>query len=113
MRVIFLPEVIDYFSDLIDILLDKNYLGTFPFAQHYVEELVDSITHTLPYKVHYKAPAYFNRFSSGHALYYSVFSHSKHTQWYVFFTKYRVENEDIFLVRHISNNHVDAKRLHH
>jgi hypothetical protein len=24
-----------------------------------------------------------------------------------------VENEDIFLVRHISNNHVDAKRLHH
>jgi hypothetical protein len=111
MRVMILPEVMDYFSDLIETLLDEEYFGTYPFAEHYVDNLIDSILYTLPYKVHYKAPSYFSRYSNGSLLYYSVFIHSKHTQWYVFFTKYKVKHEDVLLVRHISNNHVDSIRL--
>ena len=39
MRVVFAPEVEEDLYGLIKILVEKEYLGTYPFAISYVEEL--------------------------------------------------------------------------
>ena len=40
MRVVFAPEVEEDLYGLIKILVEKEYLGTYPFAISYVEELI-------------------------------------------------------------------------
>lgn len=72
MKVIALPEVREYFSELIHILYKKEYFGFEENAQKYVEELFLDI---------------------------------------LFFNVYRKNDEMIFVIRHISNNHVTAQYL--
>ena len=43
MRVVFAPEVEEDLYGLIKILVEKEYLGTYPFAISYVEELIADI----------------------------------------------------------------------
>lgn len=43
MRVVFAPEVEKDLYGLIKILVEKEYLGTYPFAISYVEELIADI----------------------------------------------------------------------
>ena len=49
MRVVFAPEVEEDLYGLIKILVEKEYLGTYPFAISYVEELtlVSDVIHIL------------------------------------------------------------------
>ena len=42
MRVVFAPEVEEDLYGLIKILVEKEYLGTYPFAISYVEELINA-----------------------------------------------------------------------
>lgn len=72
MKVIALPEVREYFSELIHILYKKEYFGFEENAQKYVEELFLDI---------------------------------------LFFNVYRKNDEMIFVIRYISNNHVTAQYL--
>jgi hypothetical protein len=111
MQVILAPSVIDYFNNLVTTLLDKGYFGTAEFAIEYVSDLVNSILRSLPYKYVKVAPSYYNRFAPNQIVLYTSFIHSRHTQWYVFFTKHNNGVEDFLYVIHISNNHTDAKRL--
>jgi len=109
MKVLFLPEVRQYFQELEDILFEKEYFGFEDHAIQYVRELIYEIENTLPVRTCKKAPPYFNRY--GKNLYYASFRKNKATQWYVFFTRYRERDEMIYLVRYISNNHVIAQYL--
>lgn len=109
MKVLFLPEIRQYFQELEEILFEKEYFGFEESAIMYVRELILDIETSLPMRVSKKAPPYFNRYGKGMS--YAMFSKSKATQWYVFFTKYQENGEIIYLVRYISNNHVIAQYL--
>lgn len=109
MRIVFLPEVIDYFNELVTILYEKQYFSFEEYAYDYVESLLDDIKETLPLRPSKPAPTHFDRY--GKDMRYVAFRKNKATQWYVFFTKYKVDDEAVYLIRHISNNHVSAQYL--
>ena len=109
MRVIFLPEVYDYFKDLVEILYQEEYFGFQESAYNYVEELVDDILTTLPIRQQKPAPSHFDRYGKG--MYYATFRKNKQTTWYAFFAKYNENGITFYLVRHIANNHTVAQHL--
>jgi len=109
MNVILLPEVIECFENLKQILFQKEYFGFKESAHSYVDELVDDIKYNLPICQHRPAPKYFEKY--GKNMEYAVFKKNKHTQWYAFFRVYRVNNEELFQVRYIANNHTVAQYL--
>jgi hypothetical protein len=109
MKVLFLPEVRQYFQELENVLFEKEYFGFEEFAVLYVRELILDIENSLPVRMSKKASAYFNKY--GRDMYYCSFRKNKQTQWYVFFIKYKEDGETIYLVRYISNNHMIAKFL--
>jgi len=109
MRVIILPEALDYFNELSTILYEKNYFGFEETALKYVDDLMNDIKTTLPNRPKRPAPPYFDRY--GKKMFYVVFRKNKATQWYVFFNIYKIKGEFIYLVRYISNNHVIAHLL--
>ena len=110
-KIVSLPEVREYLKDLIHILYEKEYFGFEESAIEYVEDLFEQITTTLPIRLKKPAPSYFSRY--GKDMYYVTFKKNKATQWYVFFTTYidQEQDEQIYLIRYISNNHVIAQYL--
>jgi hypothetical protein len=92
-----------------EILYEKEYFGFEDSALQYVRELIFEIRDTLPKCKKKPAPTYFNRF--GKNLYYCRFRKNKATQWFVFFTTYSVNREDVYLVQYLSNNHIVSKYL--
>jgi hypothetical protein len=111
MKVIALQAVIEYLNNLVFILYEKEYFGFKESARNYVDELLGDIKTNLPIKLHKPAPKYFNKYGSN--MDYAVFKvrKSKHTQWYVFFTIYKKNEEMFYLVRYIANNHTVAQHL--
>ena len=109
MQVILLPEVLDYLEELVEILYEMKYFSFEKNAMGYVLKLYDDITTSLSTKYHRPAPKYFDKYGKG--MKYAVFRKNRRTSWYVFFTTYRENDDDIFLVRYIANNHVIAKYL--
>jgi hypothetical protein len=109
MKVVALPWVVSYFETLVPILYENGYFSFEDMAQKYVDELYDDIILNLPTRQHKPAPEYFDKY--GKNMHYAVFRKSKHTQWYVFFTTYKENEEVIFLIRYIGNNHVIAQYL--
>ena len=109
MKVETIPEVKEYFNNLVTILYEKEYFGFEEDAIDYVNELVDDITTNLPSKPKKPAPKHFDRYGKG--MYYATFRKNKQTQWYAFFKMYKVNDEIIYQVRYISNNHVIAQYL--
>jgi len=109
MKVLFLPEVVDQFLELAEILYDGGYLGFRDAAREYAEQLFRDIQTNLPIKVKKGAPAYFERY--GTDLFYSIFPRNKQTIWYVFYSVHDVDGEMMFLVRYLTNNHVIAHHL--
>ena len=109
MQVILLPEVVDYLEDLSVILYEKGYFSFENTALNYVIELYDEIISYLPTRLHKPAPPYFDKY--GKNMKYAAFKKNRRTSWYVFFTKYLKDGEEIYLVRYIANNHSVAQHL--
>ncbi len=109
MKIVFLPEVLNDFNDLITILYKKEYFGFEESAIAYVDDLIDDIKYSLPSKLSKKAPSIFERY--GKDMQYAIFKKNRNTQWYVFYNIYKQNNELIYLVRYISNNHVLAQHF--
>jgi hypothetical protein len=109
MRIIFLPEVLEYFNELATILYEKEYFGFEESALQYVDDLLTDIKTTLSSKQKKTAPLYFERYGVGMS--YITIRKNKNTQWYVFFVTYKYNNEIVCLIRHISNNHIAAQFL--
>ena len=109
MKVILLPEILEYLEDLVIILYEKEYFGFLETSSNYVSELLDDIETNLHTSQHKPAPKYFDKYGKG--MYYAVFRKNKNTQWYVFFIPYKEKEEIIYLVRYIGNNHVLAQYL--
>ena len=62
MKVLFAPQVEDDLFNLVEILVQKGYLGTYEFAISYVEELVDYIQTHIHIGLKKKAPTFFNQY---------------------------------------------------
>jgi len=67
------------------------------------------IKETLPQRLKKPSPPYFDRYSK--KMLYSIFRKNKETIWYVFFNVYEVEQDYVFLVRYINNNHMIAQHF--
>ena len=74
-KVLFLPEVVDQFLEVAEVLYQKGYLGFKEVAIEYSERLFRDIQTNLPLKVKKDAPSYFKRY--GNDLFYSSFSANK------------------------------------
>jgi len=109
MKVVFIPEMVDFFEKLAWILYEKGYFGGYEWARKYVDELNFDIKTNLPEKQHRPAPAYYNKY--GHDLYYAVFKKNRRTSYYAFFSKYDDNGQIVYLVCYIGNNHTDAHHL--
>lgn len=109
MKVLFLPEVRRYFADLSHTLYDEGYFGFEDSAIKYVRTLFKDIEANLPNHVARMAPSYFDKYGTN--MRYAVFRKNKATLWYVFFTEYMVQDDIVYLVRFISNNHVIASHM--
>lgn len=108
-KVLFLPEVVDQFLELAEVLYNNGYLGFKEVAIDYAEQLFKDIQMNLPLKVKKDVPSHFERYGRG--LFYSSFPKNRHTTWYVFYSIHEVDGEVIFLIRYLGNNHVIAHHL--
>ena len=64
-NVLFLPEVVDQFLELAEILYSKQYLGFKEVAIEYANQLFMDIKVNLPIKTKKKAPVHFERYGQG------------------------------------------------
>ena len=108
MIVLFLPEVQEYYNHLEQILYENGYFSFSDSSKKYVKELIEDIKLNLPTKRHKPAPNYFEKY--GRDMQYAVFKKNKHTSWYIFFTVYRKNGEEIYLIRYIATNHTAVQR---
>lgn len=108
-KVLFLPEVRNYFEELSVILYQKEYFGLYETALQYAEELFSEIEISLPNKHKKVAPKHFDRY--GKDMYYATFRKNRNTTWYVFFNIYHTNGERVYFVRYVSNNHVIAQHF--
>lgn len=106
MKVLFLPEVVEQFLKLAEVLYDEGYLSFPDAALSYSEQLFLDIKNNLPIKLKKGAPSFFKRYGTN--LFYSAFKHSNHTTWYVFYSIHISDGETLYLVRYLTNNHVAA-----
>ena len=116
MTVLAIPDVLEYLNNLVIILYEKEYFSYEEEAQKYVDDLADDIFDNLPKKLHRPAPNYYNKY--GKNLFYACFTKNACTErrevtttWYAFFSKYKENEETIYLIRYIGNNHTDAHHL--
>ena len=103
MKVVILPEVIDYLEELTFTLFEKGYFSYYEVACKYIDDLFDDILLNLPLKPKKKAPGNFSKF--GKDLFFVSYTPNKRTTWYIFFNV----KDDRYLIRHISNNHIAGK----
>jgi hypothetical protein len=110
MNVRFAQETRDYLENLVTILYEKGYFSWLDSSRKYVNELVEDMIKNLPARRHKPAPKRYAQYGKG--LYYASFVKNKRTTWYAFFSKYQDENNQIiYLIRYIGNNHTDAQYL--
>jgi len=109
MSVLFTPKVQEYLYELEDILYEKGYYSFEESAIKYVDDLIYDITTNLCYKQHKPAPKHYAQY--GKELYYVAFKKNKQTSWYAFFSKYIENEETIYLVCYIGNNHTESHHL--
>ncbi len=105
MKVVFAAEVEEDLYDLIEILVERGYLSTYPFAISYVEELIIDVQRKIHSKLKKKAPAFFERY--GKDMYYITYQRNPNTTWYIFFSVI----EDTYFVKYITNNHVSGQYI--
>jgi hypothetical protein len=102
-EVIFSRTIEIYLDELLIQLFEKGYFGFPNTAKKYVDLLIlytEKYVGILPGK---KAPIYFVQYGSN--LKYITYQANKRTTWYIFYQ----ERGDVFLIRHITNNHVAAQ----
>jgi len=103
MKVHYLPEVEIYLFELIKRLYHNGYFSFPDQAINYVFKLRHYIENSIATVHKRKAPDYFIKY--GKNMLYFIYKANSTTSWYIFFQ----QKEDIYLIRHITNNHVSAK----
>ena len=109
MKVIILPEALEYLDEMAFVLFEKQYFSYLETSKRYVDDLIDDIEKKLPTRLHRPAPQYYDKY--GKDLYYAVFKKNRRTSYYAFFSKYNDNGQTVYLVCYIGNNHTDAQHI--
>jgi hypothetical protein len=104
-QVIYAKEVELFLDELLLILFEKGYFGFPENAKSYIDKIIDFVGKNAGIFPGKDAPDYFNRYGTN--MKYIIYQANKSTTWYVFYQ----QRADIFLVRHIANNHTVAQHL--
>lgn len=102
-QVLFAPEVEEDLYQLVKILVEKEYFGTYEYAVSYVEDMVSYIKESIGTYPHKNAPLYIHRY--GENAKYITYNKSSNTTWYILFE----ERDEAFLVTYITNNHINGQ----
>lgn len=105
MKVVFASEVEEDLYELIEVLIEKEYLATYPFAISYVENLISDIQQNINSKLKKKVPAFFERY--GNDMQYITYQRNANTTWYIFFSIV----EYTYFIKYITNNHVSSQYI--
>jgi hypothetical protein len=109
MKIVYLKKVRDYFQALIPKLHDLGYFCFAETAKKYVDEIFAELETQILIQRHRPAPSHFGKY--GKNMNYIVIRKNKKTHWYAFFETTQKEDETIYKVRFISNNHVIGQYL--
>ena len=104
-EIIFSEKVELYLNELMQLLFEEEYFGFPDSAKLYVDNLIlfaEKYIGILPGKT---APEYFQYY--GNNMKYVTYQANKRTSWYIFYQ----ERNHIYLIRHITNNHVAAQHF--
>jgi hypothetical protein len=93
-------NVLLFFDELTDILIEKGYFSSYDYSAKYIEDLVDYVRTNIALRQHKKTPDHFSKY--GDDLYYISYRRNQKTTWFIMFQK----SGNRFFVRHIINNHV-------
>ena len=96
-------EFIDELEELFDILVDRKFFSYDEYALQYIDDIesfISSSIHSYPKR---EAPAIFAKY--GNDLKFIAYKRNARTTWYILFE----ETEDVFFIRHITNNHVSGQ----
>jgi hypothetical protein len=96
-KVVFNPEVEEYFETLLLNLFEKNYFSYVENAHDYVEAIVKYAVNYIPILPSKKAPLDIQNLGT----HYITYTPNNRTTWYILFFK----NNNRYLVTHITNNH--------
>lgn len=89
--------VTTYLNNLIDILVEEEYLGFHESAEKYVNDIYDFIYDKVSYTLYRETKSEYAQMG----MYYVVYKANKRTTWLLFFEK----NKERILVTHVINNH--------
>ena len=103
MNVSFSPQVYSDIIDLVDILIEKDYISTYPFAVRYVDELIDYIVEHIGARPHKPAPSFFSKY--GTDLHYITYNRNHNITWFILFESYPTG----YLVKYITNNQYEGQ----
>jgi len=104
-EIIYAKEVEQFLDELLIILFEKGYFRFPDSAKSYVDKLLGYVKQNIGILSGRVAPPYFSRYAKN--MNYLIYRANKSTQWYVFYQ----QNNTVFLIRHITNNHVVAQYL--
>ena len=86
-------------------MYEKGYFGFYESGCEYVDRMVDDINANIRIKLTKKAPPYFNKY--GRNLTYISYIPNNQNTWYIFFNV----DDNRYLIRYITNNHVSGHLL--
>jgi hypothetical protein len=101
-QVIATQDVRIFLNELFTVLLEKHYFSCQNDAKRYVYRLTSYTKQYVGILPGKNAPPYFNRYGTN--MKYIVYRANKTTSWYIFY----LQRGELFLIRHITNNHVAA-----
>jgi hypothetical protein len=102
-KIIFSTEAKIFLKELLLQLYTKGYFSFWNNAREYVKQIVYYIVQYIGVLPGKNAPPHFNRYSSN--LKYITYRANKTTSWYIFYQ----QQDNVYLIRHITNNHVAAQ----
>ena len=103
MNVVFSPQVYSDIMDLVDILIDRGYISSYPFAVRYVDELIDYIVAHIGVRPHKTAPSHFCKY--GTALQYITYNRNHNITWFILFEIHPT----MYIVKYITNNQYEGQ----
>jgi len=102
-EIIYTEKTRDFVRNLTYVLFQKRYFSFSEDAKRYVDNILSYIEKYVGILPEKDAPIYFN--SYGENLKYITYQPNRATTWYIFYQ----QQENIFLICYISNNHFEGK----
>ncbi|GHT41858.1 hypothetical protein FACS189437_09280 [Bacteroidia bacterium] len=102
-KIILTEEVELFYAELLIVLFEKGYFSFLDNAKLYVDRLIRYVEQYIGIISGKNAPSFYDHYGTN--LKYITYRANKNTWWYIFYQ----QHDNVFLIRHITNNHVAAQ----